>query len=111
MIALHWLCAALVLALLILGWLMVHGGYGAAERFDMYQLHKSLGFAALALFVVRGAVKAGCDRADASPDAIVGTTFGADRAHRHFIPVIVDLDPIGLACCIFRDRRRAHPFL
>ena len=57
MITLHWLCGFLVLALLLLGWLMVHAGYGAAERFDMYQLHKSLGFAALALFVARGGVR------------------------------------------------------
>jgi cytochrome b561 len=58
MIALHWLCGFLLLFLLALGWLMVHAQYDAAARFDMYQLHKSLGFLALALFLVRGIVRA-----------------------------------------------------
>jgi cytochrome b561 len=58
MISLHWLCGFLLLALFAIGWLMVHAQYDAAERFDMYQLHKSFGFAALALFAVRGIVRA-----------------------------------------------------
>jgi cytochrome b561 len=57
-VALHWLSGLLLLGLLALGWLMVHAQFDAAERFDMYQLHKSLGFSALALFVVRGIVRA-----------------------------------------------------
>ena len=58
MIALHWLCGILLLTLLAVGWLMAHAGYDAAQRFDMYQLHKSLGFLTLALFLVRGLVRA-----------------------------------------------------
>lgn len=52
-IALHWLSAALVVVLLGLGWVMVHGDLGAARKFDLYQLHKSLGFLSLALLALR----------------------------------------------------------
>ena len=47
--ALHWLAAALILALIGLGFVMVHAPLDAARKFDLYQLHKSLGFLALAL--------------------------------------------------------------
>ncbi len=49
MAALHWLAAALILALIGLGIVMVHAPLDAAAKFDLYQLHKSLGFLALAL--------------------------------------------------------------
>ncbi len=67
MIALHWLCGFLLLVLLALGWLMVHAQYDAAARFDMYQLHKSLGFLALALFVARGVVRATTNSPKSAP--------------------------------------------
>jgi cytochrome b561 len=53
LIALHWLAAATIVALIALGWLMVYGGLTAAATFDAYQLHKSLGFAVLALTAAR----------------------------------------------------------
>ncbi len=56
-VALHWLAAALVLGLLALGWFMVHGEADAARRFVLYQLHKSLGFVALALLAPRLAAR------------------------------------------------------
>lgn len=56
-VALHWLTAALIFGLLALGWSMVHGGADAARRFDLYQLHKSLGFVALALVLARLAAR------------------------------------------------------
>lgn len=52
-IALHWLSAVLVIGLLALGWFMVHGGLEAATTFDLYQLHKSLGFLSLVLLAPR----------------------------------------------------------
>jgi cytochrome b561 len=52
-IALHWLSAVLVLTLLGLGWFMVHGDLDAPRKFDLYQLHKSLGFLSLALLLLR----------------------------------------------------------
>jgi cytochrome b561 len=48
-IALHWAAGAVILALIALGWVMVYGGLDAAQTFDLYQWHKSFGFAALAL--------------------------------------------------------------
>jgi cytochrome b561 len=56
-IALHWLSAVLVIALLGLGWFMVHADLRAATKFDLYQLHKSLGFLSLALLLARLAVR------------------------------------------------------
>ena len=56
-IALHWLSALLILGLLALGWVMVHAIDDAASRFDLYQLHKSLGFVALALLLARLAAR------------------------------------------------------
>ena len=52
-IAFHWLAAALILVLLAEGWIMVHGGLAAATTFDLYQLHKSLGFVVLVLTAAR----------------------------------------------------------
>ena len=56
-IALHWLNALIIAALIVIGWRMVHGGMDAAATFDAYQLHKSLGFLALALTVARLATR------------------------------------------------------
>ena len=52
-IALHWLSAVLIFVLLGLGWFMVHGDVGAGTKFDLYQLHKSLGFLSVALLLLR----------------------------------------------------------
>lgn len=52
-ILLHWAVGAVILALIALGWAMVHGGLNSATTFDLYQRHKSLGFVALALTAPR----------------------------------------------------------
>ena len=52
-VALHCLSAALILELIVHGWIMVHGRLSAATTFDLYQQHKSLGFLALALTAAR----------------------------------------------------------
>lgn len=52
-VVLHWINAALILALLGLGWIMTHSPFGAGTTFDLYQAHKSLGFTALALTALR----------------------------------------------------------
>ena len=52
-IALHWTAAAIILALIALGWAMRYGGIDAARTFDLYQQHKSLGFIALVLTAAR----------------------------------------------------------
>lgn len=56
-VSLHWANAAIILALIALGWAMIYGGLDAASTFDLYQLHKSLGFAALALTIARLAAR------------------------------------------------------
>jgi cytochrome b561 len=52
-ILLHWLSALVIVALLVLGWTMVHAIDNPASKFDLYQWHKSLGFVALALLASR----------------------------------------------------------
>jgi cytochrome b561 len=54
---LHWINAALIIELLVHGWAMTHAAFGAATTFDLYQQHKSLGFSALALTVLRLAAR------------------------------------------------------
>lgn len=56
-IALHWLGAALILGLLAQGLAMVHGRFGTATAFDLYQEHKSFGLAALAVTAARLAAR------------------------------------------------------
>ena len=56
-IALHWTGAAVILALIAIGWAMIQGGLDAARTFDLYQQHKSLGFVALALTIARLAAR------------------------------------------------------
>ena len=48
-VSLHWIGAAIILALLAMGWAMVYGGLDSASTFDLYQWHKSFGFVALAM--------------------------------------------------------------
>jgi cytochrome b561 len=66
---LHWAGAAIILALIALGWAMVYGGLDAATTFDFYQWHKSFGFVALALTAVRLVARfaGAAPRAPASP--------------------------------------------
>jgi cytochrome b561 len=52
-ISLHWAAATIIVLLLALGGVMVYGGLDAAGTFDLYQWHKSFGFAALALTAAR----------------------------------------------------------
>ena len=70
-ISLHWAAGAIVLALIAFGWIMVYGGLDSAATFDLYQLHKSLGFAALALTAVRLAARLG----SAAPPAPASLRF------------------------------------
>ncbi len=67
-VGLHWINAALILALLALGWIMTRSPFGAGTTFDLYQEHKSLGFAALALTLLRIVARA----ASAAPARVSG---------------------------------------
>ena len=66
-ISLHWAAGAIILALIAMGWAMIHGGLDSAWTFDLYQWHKSLGFVALALTAARLAARS----VSASPPAPV----------------------------------------
>jgi cytochrome b561 len=56
-IALHWLSALTIISLLALGLIMTHAITDTAQRFDLYQVHKSLGFVALFLLACRVAAR------------------------------------------------------
>ncbi len=53
----HWLSAALIFAMVGLGLYMTQEGLGLAEKFQLYQLHKSLGVSLLLLTVMRLGVR------------------------------------------------------
>jgi len=80
-IVLHWSAGLITLALVALGLAMVHVPFGAATKFDLYQLHKSLGFVALVLSaahsVARLAAAAPIDRATACWERILATAVQA----------------------------------
>ena len=61
-VALHGINAALILALLALGWVMTRAVFGAAATFDLSQRHKALGFVALARTAARLAARAAAHR-------------------------------------------------
>ena len=52
-IALHWTIALAILGLLVLGTVMVRIAPGSSLKFELYQLHKSVGFTVLVLSIVR----------------------------------------------------------
>ena len=56
-VALHWIGAALVISMLLLGTIMTRADVDAGQKFDLYQLHKSVGFALLAVTALRIAIR------------------------------------------------------
>ena len=64
---LHWLAGALILFLLAEGWAMIYAGFDAATTFNLYQLHKSIGFVVLALTAARLAARAAFTAPAAAP--------------------------------------------
>ena len=52
-ISLHWLIGIAILAMLVMGLRMVHGALPMADKFKLYQLHKSVGLTILGLAVLR----------------------------------------------------------
>jgi cytochrome b561 len=57
-IVLHWLSAIAIISLLALGLYMTRADFDAARKFDLYQLHKALGWLTLVLTVARLVVRA-----------------------------------------------------
>jgi cytochrome b561 len=52
-IALHWLIALAILAMVVIGLTMVHVKLAPVDKFKLYQLHKSIGITILALVLLR----------------------------------------------------------
>jgi hypothetical protein len=93
--ALHWLGAALILAMLGLGLIMVHAGIASGQKFEAYQLHKSTGVLVLVVTLARGLWRGANSSAPGWHEAI-GTTASADFAPWALCPHPGD-DCIGMA--------------
>ena len=79
-ILLHWASAVVIVALLAVGWSMSRL-FDSATRFDLYQLHKSLGVLALALYLARLAAR----RLAKAPPPFPGPAWEMRAAHwTHF---------------------------
>lgn len=78
---LHWLGAVAVIFLLALGLYMTKAGLGAARAFDLYQLHKTLGWLTLLLTAARLAVRAATVAPAPSPTLSARTLLLAWGAH------------------------------
>lgn len=52
-IALHWLIGLAILLMLVIGLRMTHGAISPADKFKLFQLHKSVGLTILALVALR----------------------------------------------------------
>jgi cytochrome b561 len=70
---LHWTGAALILSLLVLGFVMVEIVKEPGQRFELYQLHKSLGFVALLLALARLGWRVAVARV--SPNAALSVSY------------------------------------
>jgi cytochrome b561 len=51
--AFHWLLALALVAIVVMGLVMVHGGLAPAAKFKLFQLHKSVGITVLILAGLR----------------------------------------------------------
>ena len=78
-IVLHWSSAVAIVSLLALGLYMTGADFDAARKFDLYQLHKALGWLTLVLTVARLVVRA-CTPAPEPLATISPTTNGLARA-------------------------------
>ena len=82
-IVLHWSSAVAIVSMLALGLYMTKADFDAARKFDLYQLHKALGWLTLVLTVARLVVRA-FTRAPEPLATISPMTNGLARA-AHFV--------------------------
>ena len=66
-IVLHWSSAVAIVSLLALGLYMSNADFDAARKFDLYQLHKALGWLTLVLTVARLVVRASTSEPEPLP--------------------------------------------
>jgi cytochrome b561 len=92
---LHWLVAALVLTMFGLGWYMSDLPLGQ-RKFDLYQLHKSLGLTIFALVVVRLAWRLGHPSPPLPTGLPAWERTAARTAHALFYVLLLVQPLIGL---------------
>lgn len=83
-ITLHWLIGIAILAMLAMGLLMVHGSLAPADKFKLYQLHKSVGLTILGLAVLRLLWRLG-HRPPPLPAAMPAWEKGAAEGTHHLL--------------------------
>jgi cytochrome b561 len=81
-IVLHWLSAVAIVSLLALGFYMTRADLDAARKFDLYQLHKALGWLTLVLTVARLVVRGSTPAPE--PLATISPTTNALARGAHF---------------------------
>ena len=115
----HWLMAALVMALWILGYYMVGQTQDLLAQYELYQLHKSFGFVVFGLALLRLAW-----RTIDPPPPLPATMnrlhrTGAHLSHLAFYVLLLGLpvtgflmsaaSPLGIPTVIFETIRVPHP--
>lgn len=93
--AIHWISAALIAGMIGLGLYMTHADIEVGEAFDLYQWHKSFGFVALALTLIRIAVRARIDRPPFPTQMRRSEVILAKLAHGLFYALLIALPLIG----------------
>lgn len=95
-ITFHWLIAAAIFTLIVLGLVMTKAGLAPARQFQLYQLHKSIGITVLLLSVLRLAW-----RLAVKPPPLTGMPrlekFLAEGAHLLLYVLIIGLPLSGWA--------------
>jgi cytochrome b561 len=95
-IALHWLMALGVLALVVIGLIMTHGGLTSMEKFKLYQLHKSIGVTIMLLLALRVAWRL-THRPPPLPDMPPLERVAAEGAHLALYLLLLALPLTGWA--------------
>lgn len=95
-IALHWTIAALIVALLALGWSMTRMAPGGELQFALYQLHKSLGITVLLLSLARLAWRV-AGSTPPSPATARGERRAARAMHAALLVLTLAIPLVGWA--------------
>jgi cytochrome b561 len=96
-VTLHWLIALLIFAMLAIGWRMTDEAVPQMVRFELYQLHKSLGLTILALTVIRIAWRLVHPPPPLAPDFIGWRRRAAQLVHAALYGIMLGLPLTGWA--------------
>ncbi|MDO8606684.1 MAG: cytochrome b [Phaeospirillum sp.] len=96
-IALHWAMAAMILGLLVMGFVMTSLKPGSPLQFQLYQNHKSVGIAVLALTLLRLGWRL-AHRPPALPDSMAGwERLAAHAGHAALYLLMLAMPLVGWA--------------